>query len=131
MNTCRSCQARIVWAVTTAGKRMPLDAEPVERDGAVLAAHRTGPDQALAVRPITPTTDLWPDEHPARSHYATCPNADQHRTDTTRHDDRTAMPSDAVVWCERCRRWTRRGQAYTLISPGKFTHRGPCTVAQA
>lgn len=79
MSTCTSCGAAIVWATTAAGKVMPLDALPVERSGAVLAASRT-PSGDLEVRSIHPDGGyLWPDEHPARSHYATCPNADQHR----------------------------------------------------
>lgn len=77
MNTCTSCGAAIVWATTMAGKAMPLDALPVPPEGAILAARRVGPD--LEVRHITTSLELWPDEHPARSHYATCPNADQHR----------------------------------------------------
>lgn len=77
-DTCRSCHAAVVWALTTDGQRMPLDAQPVEREGAVLAARRE-PDGSLAVRSVTLLGELWPDEHPARSHFATCPQADRHR----------------------------------------------------
>lgn len=78
MSACSSCGAPIVWAITAAGKRMPLDPEPVAPEGAILAAHRRA-DGALEVRHVTSSLEMWPDEHPARTHYATCPNADQHR----------------------------------------------------
>lgn len=52
---CRSCRARIIWFQTPAGKSMPVDADTVEVD-----------DDQL---------DL--DRHV--SHFATCPNAAQHR----------------------------------------------------
>lgn len=52
---CRSCQARIIWFKTEAGKNMPVDADTVEAE-----------DQEL--------------ELPRHvSHFATCPNANQHR----------------------------------------------------
>jgi hypothetical protein len=52
---CRSCQEQIIWFKTAAGKNMPVDADTVEPD-----------DDEL---------DL--DRH--TSHFATCPNANQHR----------------------------------------------------
>ena len=52
---CRSCNARIIWFKTEAGKNMPVDADTVEAE-----------DDAL---------DL--PRHV--SHFATCPNANQHR----------------------------------------------------
>ncbi len=52
---CRSCRARIIWFKTAAGKNMPVDADTVEPEDLEL--------------------DL--DRHV--SHFATCPNANQHR----------------------------------------------------
>jgi len=66
---CRSCGAPIVWAVSARGKRMPFNAEPTAAGtwhleetapGEVRAAHGPGPDGHV-------------------SHFATCPNARQHR----------------------------------------------------
>lgn len=60
MSNCGTCGAEIVWAITEAGKRMPLDAKPEKRfvvddaDGCHLV-------------------DTYV------SHFSTCPNAEQHR----------------------------------------------------
>lgn len=52
---CSSCHAKIIWFKTEAGKNMPVDADTVE-----------------------PEDDEYdPPRH--ISHFATCPNADQHR----------------------------------------------------
>lgn len=52
---CRSCRARIVWFETPNGKKMPVDADTVEADDDELDLSRH------------------------QSHFATCPNANQHR----------------------------------------------------
>lgn len=90
--TCRSCGAEILWAVTENGKRMPVDAEPVPA-GTILLRHlhvgeppvahittreeRETLDDALKSRyeqtGESPTLLLFV------SHFATCPNAAQHR----------------------------------------------------
>lgn len=72
MSTCRSCGAEIIWAVTESGRRIPMDAAPVkpkglfilQPDGDALIAYST----SSAVAPL-----LY------QSHFATCPNADEHR----------------------------------------------------
>lgn len=61
---CRSCGAPIIWAKTQAGKDTPLDAKPLR-----LAA--LGGD--LFGRQITGVVEGYV------SHFATCPNAKQHR----------------------------------------------------
>lgn len=52
---CRSCRAKIIWFKTDAGKNMPVDADTVEADD----------DELDLSRHV--------------SHFATCPNANQHR----------------------------------------------------
>ncbi len=59
MPQCRSCGAEILWVKTTNGKDMPVDAKP-ER---LMVAYANG----------------YHLEDCYRSHFATCPNADQHR----------------------------------------------------
>lgn len=70
MSRCRSCAAEIIWAHTEKGKRIPLDAEPVEggnielRDGiATIYGQAIFGTEALYV-----------------SHFATCPDAAEHRS---------------------------------------------------
>jgi len=51
---CRTCRAKIIWFKTEAGKNMPVDADTVEPDD----------------------TELDLSRHV--SHFATCPDRDQH-----------------------------------------------------
>lgn len=57
--TCSSCGAPIIWAESKAGKPTPLDAKPESRFIFI---------EGVAQQIMTYT-----------SHFATCPNADQHR----------------------------------------------------
>lgn len=69
--TCRSCHARICWALTTAnGRRQPIDATPAE-DGNLAVTH--GADGLLYVRSLTKAhPDPRPGEWRAMPHHATC-----------------------------------------------------------
>lgn len=86
MSTCRSCQARIVWAKTAGNRRsIPLDAElkrgqlvPAEFDNGNLrntngVAMGHGGEVVPVVEYVAPGPGLW------RSHFASCPNSAQHR----------------------------------------------------
>lgn len=53
---CRSCSEYIVWVKTEAGKNMPVDADSFDEGDELVYDHS---------------------KH--ISHFATCPNADQHR----------------------------------------------------
>lgn len=64
---CRSCEAEIVWARTAGGSPIPLDAKP-ERRFVVMQE-----DPLVVQSQVTYV-----------SHFATCPNADQHRKAATR-----------------------------------------------
>jgi len=69
VSTCHSCHAPIVWAVTTKGKRMPLDDPPSTKGTFVIVdGIARKPDPAGAVPFLMYT-----------SHFATCPNAERHR----------------------------------------------------
>jgi hypothetical protein len=63
---CRSCQALIEWAFTVKGARIPLDI------GSQPAANILLDEAGVAV--VVP-----PGQGTRTSHFATCPNADQHR----------------------------------------------------
>jgi hypothetical protein len=67
-DTCRSCGAPIEWAVTTKGKRIPLDPGTFDEGNIDVVdgiAYTTG--------------QLTTVDRRRRSHFATCPNANQHR----------------------------------------------------
>lgn len=69
---CRSCDAPVLWANTEKGRRMPLDPDPYSGPDPRVFVLRAG--VAIAVTP-----DAFPDEPNYRSHFATCPNAAEHR----------------------------------------------------
>lgn len=72
---CKSCRARIFWTVTIHGKSTPMDAEPSDDAGWVIDGKTE--QGAPVVRQLEPLIDGdKPRFHP---HWATCPNADQHR----------------------------------------------------
>lgn len=75
--TCNSCHAPIVWALTVAGKRMPVDAEPVEHGNLHLYEPVTDPDSPRVIFHDAGCGDF--DDPLYTSHFATCPNANQHR----------------------------------------------------
>ncbi len=72
---CRSCNASIVWAKTFKGKLMPVDVHP-SPDGNVLLYEETGLLRA-EVQKGDDAKLKWVDYR--RSHFATCPAADQWR----------------------------------------------------
>ncbi len=78
---CRSCGATIVWVLTQAGKRMPIDATP-RADGNV----QIKPDGSAQVLKADELADVSRrcslEGHTPRlftSHFATCPSAASHR----------------------------------------------------
>jgi hypothetical protein len=80
MSRCSSCGAPILWARTERGKRIPLDREPFAGDDPrglfvlrELGRGVVGP-LALAVTPAA-----FADEPRYRAHFASCPQAAEHR----------------------------------------------------
>ena len=68
LTACRTCQARVFWAMTPAGKRMPIDAAAHPEGNLVTSRDKAGGvlaqpyDEAKHGRAIRRT-----------SHFATCP----------------------------------------------------------
>lgn len=72
MAQCKSCHAEIKWAMTTKRKRIPLDIGVVTSGGNVrLTGEWDGPFQVVEV--------VAAGEGDRVSHFATCPNAKEHR----------------------------------------------------
>jgi hypothetical protein len=82
-NTCRRCQAPIVWAITRRGRPMPVDAQPAlpGNDKAILAVWRE-PDGRLRCRVLAKDEPTAGREHLGVPHWATCPHADAFRNRT-------------------------------------------------
>lgn len=74
MKRCKSCRAPIVWATTERGRAIPVDAEPHADGNLVLVPVDRGVYLARAYQPLF---DGKAKRH--RSHFATCPNAPEHR----------------------------------------------------
>lgn len=75
-STCRSCGAPIVWAVTKNGRPMPVDPDPTAGGNLLLVLDPDPREPPLARHPLT--TDVPPFVLHL-SHFATCPNAAEHR----------------------------------------------------
>ena len=67
MATCRTCGAAVTWVLTASGKRMPVDPIPIAGGNIEL----TG-EVATYVKPDSDTKRYV-------SHFATCPDALDHR----------------------------------------------------
>ena len=84
MARCRSCSALIVWAFTfPKSKPMPVDANlqggvptPTQVEGGGLTQHGWDLSHSPSRRLVTVT----PNAGTMRSHWASCPNANTHRT---------------------------------------------------
>lgn len=82
ITTCRSCGASIAFVLTTGGKRMPIDVEP--SDKGTLFVFAPLPTVALSAESVTARSEraeLARTQGRERyvSHFATCPQAAQHR----------------------------------------------------
>lgn len=76
---CRSCLQPIIWAVTEAGKRQPLDRDP-DPDGIVIAYQ--DPLGGWHSRALPNDQPVLPPWKRYTTHFATCPHADEHRKPT-------------------------------------------------
>lgn len=80
MEKCRSCGAKIIWAVTEKGRRMPIDPQPVGRGNIQLRQQPPLPPLAVYLGQDTiahlPPGQL---ERLLTSHFATCPQANKWR----------------------------------------------------
>lgn len=78
VKSCGSCAASVIWTVTHKGRRMPVDAEPVEGGNVRL---RQDGERVIAEYPGKEHPGLFDEDDRARyvSHFATCPQAGRWR----------------------------------------------------
>lgn len=79
MNKCKSCGAPIIWIKTFSGKAMPVDAGGIDFFADPEGKELFVTDGGAVVHGVRAEEGA---EHTHRgyiSHFATCPNADQHR----------------------------------------------------
>lgn len=74
---CSKCKKRITWVYTEAGKRMPLDPLPVDDGNIVFAGD--GPDRVRVLKDSDQGDLFLQGLQRFKSHFATCPFADQFR----------------------------------------------------
>lgn len=88
-STCRSCGAPVIWALTEAGKRIPVDPEPMAGGNIVLSdkPFRPRPD-GVGPAVYIPRAHILsqaegmtrrPAPEARQSHFATCPDAEAWR----------------------------------------------------
>lgn len=77
MNRCKSCQSEIKWVLLKSGKRMPVDPLPLEtpESGTIIKVWPDG--EAEVIKQLGDLDDYCTYY---RSHFATCPDADDWRT---------------------------------------------------
>lgn len=68
---CKTCHAQVYWVETETGKRMPVDAKPVE-DGNIIFVNKKAHVLRLGETP-EPDVKRWV------SHFVTCPQRKEHR----------------------------------------------------
>lgn len=74
---CKTCRASVVWVTTEKGEAMPVDAAPV-RGGNIRLEGSAARPTAVYVEPLLESEEQRAAPHYV-SHFATCPQAAQHR----------------------------------------------------
>ena len=76
---CGSCGAEVIWGVTAAQRKMPVDPDPVSGGNVKLTEMGDGPPlvTVLGKGAITEAEIMGEELH--TSHMFTCPNAKKHR----------------------------------------------------
>lgn len=75
MAACRSCGESIIWRTTPGGKPMPLDPEPVDHGNVIVLDDR----RCRVVGGAAAEDHKREGGELYVSHFATCPNANEHR----------------------------------------------------
>jgi hypothetical protein len=84
VSSCRSCDAEIRWVMMAdSGKMMPIDAHARDDGNVRLLGSIDGPS-GLPLASYIRAGEVVSGQHRFVSHFATCVNADAHRTDRQR-----------------------------------------------
>jgi hypothetical protein len=89
--SCRSCHAPVLWVTFASGGRNPLDLEPDPVYGDIMVVEREHTDRRIWRIALKLTNEDLRREAIElgiplrRSHFATCPDADEHRREQTRN----------------------------------------------
>lgn len=75
LDKCKACGAPIFWALTRAGKRMPVDAEETADGNVWLAQTERGLSAFFPAEGV----DMGPGATRHKSHFATCSSASRFR----------------------------------------------------
>ena len=78
---CRSCKSPVLWVVTSAGESMPLDPDPVDGGNIILTGRTRRTKRGGMAPEVKYAADgaLFVTDPVYVSHFATCPQADEHR----------------------------------------------------
>lgn len=79
VRACRSCGNLIRWSTTSRGTRIPLDAHPNPTGNIEYRPQAGGPGQADVLTKAALAAARARGATLYLTHFATCPNADQHR----------------------------------------------------
>lgn len=85
VDRCRSCSAPVIWARTANGKTIPIDEDeiPTAVKGAYVLEEPADPREApSAIYYSKAPLELRLANGLHLSHWASCPNADQHRSES-------------------------------------------------
>lgn len=86
---CRSCRAPMRWVSMTSGKRNPLDVEPNPMGNVLIVEHTNEAGEPWRLGVVLHNGDLLDELRELgvplyTSHFATCPDADEHRREDRR-----------------------------------------------
>ncbi|MGH3627232.1 MAG: hypothetical protein ACREN2_05725 [Candidatus Dormibacteria bacterium] len=92
--TCKSCGEPIMWVITEAGAKMPLDVTPSDAGTVLLTAHT--PPIARVVSPGRRHACQYTGQKFYVTHFSTCRHASLHRKVAARRVTPPAMPQDGL-----------------------------------
>jgi hypothetical protein len=74
--SCTACGATIIWAITSSGRRMPVDSQYSPLGNVVLEPVK---GKATPLARVLTKSEQWPEAGRRLSHFSTCPHADRFR----------------------------------------------------